>query len=78
MDTDLMTLKDLSEYLRMSDRTLYRYAQKGLLPGIKIGKGLALPQGRHRRLDRGATPLDRAEHLEAAPGQVGAGCRGPE
>ncbi len=37
MDTDLMTLKDLAEYLKMSDRTLYGYAQKGLLPGIKIG-----------------------------------------
>ena len=36
MDTDLMTLKDLAEYLRMSDRTLYGYAQRGLLPGIKI------------------------------------------
>jgi excisionase family DNA binding protein len=37
MDTDLMTLKDLAEYLKMSDRTLYGYAQKGLLPGPKIG-----------------------------------------
>jgi excisionase family DNA binding protein len=32
-----MPLKDLAEYLKMSDRPLYGYAQKGLLPGIKIG-----------------------------------------
>jgi excisionase family DNA binding protein len=32
-----MPLKDLAEYLKMSDRPLYGYAQKGLLSGIKIG-----------------------------------------
>ena len=34
---DILTLKDLADYLKISEKTLYGYAQKGKLPGIKIG-----------------------------------------
>ena len=34
---DLMTLQELAEYLKLAERTVYGYAQKGVLPGIKIG-----------------------------------------
>lgn len=37
MSEDIMTLQELADYLKLSDRTIYGYAQKGLLPGIKIG-----------------------------------------
>ena len=32
-----MTLQGVAEYLKLAERTVYGYAQKGLLPGIKIG-----------------------------------------
>jgi excisionase family DNA binding protein len=32
-----MTLQEVAEYLKLSERTIYVYAQKGKLPGIKIG-----------------------------------------
>ena len=32
-----MTLQDLSAYLKIAEKTLYGYARKGILPGIKIG-----------------------------------------
>ncbi len=34
---ELLTLKELSEYLKIAEKTLYGYAQKGTIPGIKIG-----------------------------------------
>ncbi len=37
MPDEIMTLKDLAEYLKIAEKTLYGYVQKGLLPGIKIG-----------------------------------------
>ncbi len=34
---DILTLKELSGYLKIAEKTLYSYAQKGTVPGIKIG-----------------------------------------
>ena len=32
-----MTIEDVAKYLRVSERTIYDWAQKGILPGGKIG-----------------------------------------
>jgi excisionase family DNA binding protein len=37
MTDEIMTLKDVSEYLKIAEKTLYGYVQKGMIPGIKIG-----------------------------------------
>lgn len=37
MPDEIMTLKDVSEYLKIAEKTLYGYVQKGQIPGIKIG-----------------------------------------
>ena len=37
MPDEIMTLQEVSEYLKIAEKTLYGYAQKGILPGIKIG-----------------------------------------
>ncbi len=37
MKEDILTLKEIAEYLKMSERTIYGYAQQGKLPGIKVG-----------------------------------------
>ena len=39
-----MTIKEVSEYLRISTVTLYKYLRRGLIPAAKIG--------RHWRFDR--------------------------
>lgn len=36
MPDQIMTLKDVSEYLKIAEKTLYGYVQKGMIPGIKI------------------------------------------
>jgi excisionase family DNA binding protein len=35
---EVMTIEDLSEYLKVSKSTLYKLAQQGNLPGQKVGK----------------------------------------
>lgn len=37
MDDPIMTLPEVAQYLKLAERTVYGYAQKGLVPGIKIG-----------------------------------------
>ncbi|MDD3807092.1 MAG: PTS sugar transporter subunit IIA [Candidatus Marinimicrobia bacterium] len=34
---EIMTLEEVADYLRVSDRTVYEWAQKGEIPGGKIG-----------------------------------------
>ncbi|MBI2191990.1 MAG: helix-turn-helix domain-containing protein [Planctomycetes bacterium] len=63
MPTDsssVFTIEDLAEYLKISKSTLYKLAQSGALPGIKVG--------RHWRFHRDAVdewlkshPLDKKE-----------------
>ena len=36
--SDVMTIKELSEYLKVPKSTLYKLAQEGNLPGQKVGK----------------------------------------
>jgi excisionase family DNA binding protein len=45
MTNEIMTLQEVAEYLKISERTLYGYAQKGLLPGIKIGSAWRFRKG---------------------------------
>ena len=35
---NIMTIQDLSEYLKISRSTLYKLAQEGALPGTKVGR----------------------------------------
>lgn len=37
MNTDVMTLPEVAQYLRLSEKTAYRLAADGTLPGFKIG-----------------------------------------
>ncbi len=43
---EIFTLQELSEYLKISEKTMYSYVQKGVVPGIKIGTAW-----RFRKLD---------------------------
>jgi len=37
MKDEIMTIKDLSSYLKINEKTIYKLAKQGKLPGIKIG-----------------------------------------
>ena len=34
----VMTIEELAEYLKISTSTLYKYAQQGRIPAVKLGK----------------------------------------
>lgn len=37
MSDEIMTLKDVADYLKLAEKTAYRLAADGKLPGFKVG-----------------------------------------
>lgn len=37
MTDEILTLKDVAEYLKLAEKTAYRLAAEGKLPGFKVG-----------------------------------------
>jgi excisionase family DNA binding protein len=37
-DSAIMTVKDVAEYLRMSEAKVYKLVKEGMLPVVRIGK----------------------------------------
>ena len=37
MQTDIMTIKEVAEYLKLTEKTSYRPAAEGKIPGFKVG-----------------------------------------
>lgn len=37
MQSDIMTIREVAEYLRLNEKTTYRYVADGIIPGFKIG-----------------------------------------
>ena len=36
-DDDIMLIKDLANHLKIADKTAYRFASEGKIPGFKVG-----------------------------------------
>lgn len=37
MPEEIMTLKEVAEYLKLAEKTTYRLAAEGKIPGFKVG-----------------------------------------
>ncbi len=37
MAKDILTIKEVAEYLKITERTLYRLVQEGKIPAFKVG-----------------------------------------
>lgn len=37
LNDDIMTVKELAEYLKIAEKTAYRFASRGKVPGFKVG-----------------------------------------
>ncbi|MEE9374831.1 MAG: helix-turn-helix domain-containing protein [Rhizobiaceae bacterium] len=37
MTTDIMTIKEIAAYLKLKEKTAYRLAAEGKIPGFKVG-----------------------------------------
>ncbi len=40
MNTDVMTVSEVAEYLRVNPQTVYRRAKAGQLPAVRIGRAI--------------------------------------
>jgi len=36
-EDEIMTVKDLAEYLKTAEKTTYRFVAEGKIPGFKVG-----------------------------------------
>lgn len=37
MTNDIMTIREVALFLRMTEKSIYRYALEGVIPGFKVG-----------------------------------------
>lgn len=37
LETEIMTIREVADYLRLAEKTTYRLAAEGKLPGFKVG-----------------------------------------
>jgi excisionase family DNA binding protein len=37
MDSDIMTIREIAEYLKLTEKTAYRLTAEGKIPGFKVG-----------------------------------------
>ncbi len=37
MADEILTIKEVADYLKLTERTLYRLVQEGKIPGFKVG-----------------------------------------
>ena len=37
MPEDILTIREVADYLKVTERTLYRLVQEGKLPAVKVG-----------------------------------------
>lgn len=45
IETDVMTIRELGIYLKMAEKTLYRLAAEGKIPGFKVGASWRFRKG---------------------------------
>lgn len=69
MNHEIMTIEEVADYLRVSERTVYDWAQKGQLPGGKLGttwrfKRTEIEGWVNRRLDTRPPPVSGALSLQ--------------
>ncbi|MGL4734876.1 MAG: helix-turn-helix domain-containing protein [Enterovibrio sp.] len=44
MSDDVLTIKEVAEYLKVNERTIYRLAANGELPGFRVGNAWRFKQ----------------------------------
>ena len=44
MMTDMMTIRDVAQQMKVSPRTVQRWIRRGLLPAVRVGKVVRIRQ----------------------------------
>lgn len=53
MSSDILTIKELSEYLKLNEKTAYRLASEGKIPGFKVGGSWRFRRDEIEKLTKG-------------------------
>ena len=69
MEDDILTIEEVAKYLRVSERTVYDWAQKGEIPSGKIGtvwrfKKSEIEKWVNDRLSSGSKPVTPGEQIQ--------------
>lgn len=64
-ESDLLTITELSQYLRVHPATIYRLLRHGRIPGFRVGGALAFQQDRHRKMGTHTEGLNRLRNFSA-------------
>lgn len=58
MSNDILTIREVAEYLKINEKTAYRLAAEGKLPGFKVGGAWRFRKDEIERLTKGQTTRD--------------------
>ena len=64
MEADILTIKDVAEYLKIKEKTAYKLAAEGKLPGFKAGGSWRFRQS---EIEKWIKRQERQERKEADP-----------
>ena len=53
MDSDIFTIKEVAEYLKLTQKTAYRLAAEGKIPGFKVGGSWRFRRDEIERMTKG-------------------------
>ncbi|KAB2705926.1 helix-turn-helix domain-containing protein [Brucella intermedia] len=58
MSNDILTVREVAEYLKINEKTAYRLAAEGKLPGFKVGGAWRFRRDEIEKLTKGSTIQD--------------------
>ncbi len=58
MSNDILTICEVAEYLKINEKTAYRLAAEGRLPGFKVGGAWRFRKDEIEKLTKGQTTND--------------------
>lgn len=56
MTDEILTLKEVAQYLKMTEKTAYRLVAEGKLPGFKVGGSWRFRKDEVEKLTKGEVP----------------------
>ncbi len=58
MEDDILTIKEVAEYLKLNEKTAYRLASEGKIPGFKVGAAWRFRKDEIEKLTKGSASDD--------------------
>lgn len=58
MSNNILTIREVAEYLKINEKTAYRLAAEGKLPGFKVGGAWRFRRDEIEKLTKGSTIQD--------------------